>query len=218
LNTTVRATIACLAAVACVLGAFVLSGCSSSPSKPDQSQRISDLWSKSPRSKDWTLVIGPLTLEPHGDDAASTASDSRYYTTYENKTVPGFKMHGYVEIPNDDTRPLDDRVSGYLELFPSRLDALPEAGGFMRLYAKEHGDRMFAGATEDSSLAEKYPGMRVFRTTAPKASDVPKMTDASGQETGPSPARLFKEYTYSSGPIMGYETATKTWKTLEPGR
>lgn len=200
-----------------VVVALALTGCSErgcSWGAKDYQSDIQALWDASSGTKDWRCDVGLQYVTPHGDKdgpqggvvgaakKVAGAVDQRYSLLYESKSVPRFRMLGYCDIPANDSRPFEERASGYLSLWPTRFADIPDAEGFMKHWVSETGGDTMMGFTEDMTIASKYPGMRVYRTQDNRSVPGTSLEDWEGRE----------------GPVMGYDTAKKQWVTLEEGK
>lgn len=203
-------------AVAAVVIALSLPGCSGGCTfgQKDYTSDIQALFDASPDAKDWRLMAGGQYVVPHGDKdgpeggpiaavkGAASGYDQSYSLIYDSKKVPRFRMQGFLQIPANDSRPFEDRATGYLTLWTRRIAELPDSEGFMEHWVETTGGDYMSGYTEDMTMSSKYPGMRVYRTQDKRNKPGTQLTDFEGRE----------------GPVLGYDTETKKWLTLEPAK
>jgi len=189
------------------------------------------LWEKGPKSKDWDMYYETRLVEPHGDSDGAKSYDQTYYVSYTSKRVDGFEMISFINIPAGDSRSLKERANGYFNLQTNQVEELPESEGFMKLVATEHKDLALTNFIEDGTLAQKYPGKRVYRLVGKDWDRIPESGEDRERHRPDSPTkdrpgrpfredwpRVFSDIDNTSGPLVGYDDKTKKWETLEPGK
>lgn len=201
---------------ATLIALLALAGCDTQCAwgQKDYSSDIQELFDASADAKDWQLLAGGQYVVPHGDKDGAEGGpigaakgvvagyDQSYSLIYDSKKVPRFRMLGFLQIPAKDSRPFEDRATGYLTLWTQRINDLPDSEGFMEHWVDETGGQTFSGYTEDMTMGSKYPGMRVYRTQDNRNKPGTELSDFEGRD----------------GPVMGYDTAKNQWVTLEPAK
>jgi hypothetical protein len=131
-NTCSRILCTCvIAATVLIVGALTACG----GGIQDRSSEVTALWATNPGSADWDMTIrGVVAGEKSTGEHMSPATI--YLTTFTSKTVPGFAVYRTIDVFNDDSMGLENRVTAYFDSLTggSTFPDVQDVKGFMEWY------------------------------------------------------------------------------------
>jgi hypothetical protein len=141
MSTMMRSLATCVI-VAALLVIGALGGCGGAA--VDRRAEVSQLWAADPGSADWDMTIrGVVAGEKSTGEHMSPATI--YLTTFTSKTVPGFSVYQTIDVFNDDSMGLENRVAAYFTALTSGsyFPAVQDIEGFMQWYATDMQGKYF---------------------------------------------------------------------------
>jgi hypothetical protein len=110
----------------------------------DRSAEVTSLWAADPGSADWDMTIrGVVAGEKSTGEHMAAATI--YLTTFTSKKVPEFAVYQTIDVFNDDSMGLENRVGAYFTALASGsyFPVIQDVEGFMRWYAANMKGKYF---------------------------------------------------------------------------
>ena len=163
----------------------------------DRSAEVTALWAADPGSADWDMTLrGVVAGEKSTGEHMKAATI--YLTTFTSKKVPEFAVYQTMDVFNDDSMGLENRVGAYFTALASGsyFPAIADVEGFMRWYAANMQGKYFLRlqATTD----EKGKSTWILYTT----------------DSVPTSSTMAKDYPATETPLA-FDEATGTWSVKQ---
>jgi hypothetical protein len=159
----------------------------------DRSEEVTQLWAADPGSADWDMTIRGVVAGKKSTGEHMAAA-TIYLTTFTSKKVPEFAVYQTIDVFNDDSMGLENRVTAYFGSLTggSYFPMVQDVEGFMQWYAANMQGKYF---------------LRLQSITDEKGKSTWNLIVS---EVEPTSSTMAKDYPYTEIPLAFDET-TGTW-------